>query len=102
VVEAGEAFAVSDNISAWENNPTWLWVWCTDPRGKSGYVPNTIIHRDADRQTGTTAVAYNARELTVTVGQELTIEDEESGWFWCCDQEGKRDWVPISHILVSL
>jgi hypothetical protein len=54
---------------------------------------------DADGQTGRTHAAYNAIELKVTTGQELTIEHEESGWFWCCDQQGKRGWVPISHVM---
>ena len=96
-VEAGEAFTVSERTSVWENNPAWIWIWCTDQRGKSGWVPKNIIHMNPDGQTGTTHAAYNARELTVTAGQELSMEHEESGWFWCRDQQGKRGWVPISH-----
>ena len=98
-VEAGEAFAVSERTSVWENNPAWIWVWCTDQRGKSGWVPKTLIQMDADGQTGTTHAAYHARELTVTDGQELTITYEESGWFWCCDQQGRCGWVPLSHVV---
>lgn len=97
-VEAGEAFAVSERTSAWESNPAWIWVWCTNQREKSGWIPKNIIQMDADDQTGTTPVAYNAIELTVTAGQELTIEHEESGWFWCRNQQGKRGWVPLSHV----
>lgn len=100
-VEAGEAFTVSERAEPWENTPAWMWVWCTDQRGKSGWVPRNIIQMDTDGQTGTTHAAYNARELTVTAGQELSIEQEESGWFWCCDQQGKRGWVPISHMMAA-
>lgn len=100
-VEAGEAFTVSERTSAWENNPAWIWVWCTNQRGESGWVPKNIIQMDTDGQTGTTHTAYNARELTVTAGQELNIEHEESGWFWCRDQQGKRGWVPISHTMAE-
>ena len=100
-VEAGEAFTVSERTDAWENNPAWIWVWCTDQRGKSGWVPKNIIQMDADDQMGTTRAAYNARELTVSAGQELSIEREESGWFWCCDQQGKWGWVPISHVTIE-
>jgi hypothetical protein len=78
-----------------------MWVWYTDRRGKSGWVPKNIIQMDADGRTGTTPAAYNARELTVTAGQELTIEQEESGWFWCCDQQRKCGWVPISYVVIE-
>ena len=89
-VEAGEAFTVSERTSAWENNPAWIWVWCTDQRGKSGWVPKNIIQMDADGQTGTTPAAYNARELTVTAGQQLSI-----------DQQGRCGWVPLSHMMAE-
>ena len=98
-VAAGEAFTVSTRTDSWENNPAWIWVWCTDGRGRSGWVPQTIIQRDPDGQTGSTQVAYDARELTVTAGQELVVKREESGWFWCCDQQGACGWVPISHMV---
>ncbi len=100
-VEAGEAFTVSERAEPWENNPAWMWVWCTDQRGKSGWVPQNIIQMDTDKRTGTTQAAYDARELTVTAGQELSIEQEESGWFWCCDEQGTCGWVPISHVTVE-
>jgi len=100
-IEAGEAFAVSERTSAWENNPAWIWVWCTDQRERSGWVPKNTIQMDADDQTGTTRAAYKAIELTVTAGQELTIDHEESGWFWCRNQQGKRGWVPSSHVMAS-
>lgn len=100
-VEAGEAFAVSERTSAWENNAAWIWIWCTDQRGKSGFVPKNIIQMDAGGQSGSAHAAYNARELTVTVGQELVIEDEESGWFWCRNRQEKHGWVPLSHVRVE-
>ena len=38
-VNAGETFSVSDKVEPWNDNPDWLWVWCIDQRGKSGWVP---------------------------------------------------------------
>ena len=100
-VEAGEAFAVSERAEPWENNPAWMWVWCTEKLGKSGWVPQRIIQMETDGRMGTTQAAYHARELTVTAGQQLRIEREESGWVWCCDQQGTCGWVPISHVLAE-
>lgn len=97
-VVAGEPFQVSEKKDFWDNNPDWIWVWCTDQRGKSAWVPKTIIHMDVDGKTGTTRTPYNATELTVVVGDELVVEQEESGWLWCVDQRGKYGWVPLAHV----
>src|SRR5579863_1513786 len=58
IVQAGESFHVSEKADLWDNNPDWLWVWCTDQRGKSAWVPKTIIQLDKDGQTGTTNCSY--------------------------------------------
>jgi uncharacterized protein YgiM (DUF1202 family) len=50
---------------------------------------------------GDVAVAlqdYDATELTVQVGQELEISDEEAGWYWCTDSEGESGWIPADHV----
>ena len=36
VVRTGEALAVSDRVYHWDDNPEWVWVWCSDPRRRSG------------------------------------------------------------------
>lgn len=100
-VAAGEAFVVNDKRSPWDDNPEWMWVWCTDQRGKSGWTPQNLIELSEDGRIGTARTDYDARELTVAAGQELTIELEESGWYWCCDQAGKHGWVPISHVVLG-
>lgn len=99
-VKADEVFTVSEKTDAWQDNPAWLWVWCTNRQGKSGWVPRNSIQLSADGRTGTTPTAYSAVELTVTAGQELVIEGEESGWFWCRDRQGRSGWVPVSHVAV--
>lgn len=97
-VEAGEPFHVSEKSDPWDNNPDWIWIWCTDQRGKSDWVPKTIIQMDKDGQTGTTNCSYDATVLTIAVGDELTVKQEESGWLWCVNAQGEQGWVPISHV----
>lgn len=97
-LQASEPFRVSERTDCWDNNPHWIWVWCTDLRGKSAWVPKTIIHMDRDGKTGTTHYPYDATELSVTTGDELTIEQEESGWLWCVKQQGNHGWVPLAHV----
>ncbi|MEO8972384.1 MAG: SH3 domain-containing protein [Ktedonobacteraceae bacterium] len=97
-IQEGEPFHVSEKTDLWDNNPAWIWVWCTDQRGKSAWVPKTIIQMDRDGKTGTTSHPYDVTELTVTVGDELTVEQEESGWLWCVNQESKCGWVPVAYV----
>ncbi|HUS15847.1 MAG TPA: SH3 domain-containing protein [Chloroflexia bacterium] len=99
-VAAGEPFTVTDRHDAWEDNPAWIWVSCSDARGKRGWVPQSIIQLAPDGVTGTTAEPYDARELTVRTGETLTIEQEAAGWYWCREAQGRRGWVPVSHVRV--
>jgi hypothetical protein len=34
IVSAGEALGVDDRVETWDGNPQWIWVWCSDPRGR--------------------------------------------------------------------
>lgn len=97
-VNASETFTVSDKVEPWNNNPAWLWVWCTNQRGKSGWVPKDIIILNAGGVSGTVRDPYDATELTVAVGEELTAHQEAAGWFWCTNRVGKSGWVPLDNI----
>ena len=38
-VEAGELLIISEKVDYWNDNLNWVWIWCTDARGKTGWVP---------------------------------------------------------------
>jgi hypothetical protein len=97
-VAAGETFQISKNVFYWKDNPDWMWIWCTDQRGKSGWVPRTAIEFRSDDTTGNACYTYCATELTVVIGEELLVTQEESGWFWCINRQGKSGWVPLDHV----
>ena len=97
-VSAGETFQVSEKVYLWNSNPDWVWIWCTDQRGKQGWVPQTVISFNSDGRTGIARATYTARELSVGVGEELVAHQEESGWLWCTNQQGKSGWVPLEHL----
>ena len=78
-----------------------MWIWCTDQRGKSGWVPKDGIDFHANSTIGIARYDYAATELTVAVGDELVVEREESGWLWCTDQRGKSGWIPAAHVTES-
>jgi SH3-like domain-containing protein len=74
------------------------WWWCTAPDGRSGWVPADIL--DPAPVPGGTAEFrrfYSARELTVSRGDTLVVEEERSGWLFVRTTAGERGWVPESH-----
>lgn len=92
------AFGVGEELTAGERKSEWDgWVWCTNREGKSRWVPEAYVERK-----GNTCVMlrdYEATELSVRVGEVLTITGkEESGWVWCTNQAGQSGWVPGDNV----
>ena len=91
VVGVGEALSITERETEWSG-----WLWCTDLRGKSSWVPEAYVTR-----RGEGAIAnrdYDATELSVVVGEELTVHKTESGWLWCTNARGESGWVPADHV----
>ncbi len=96
IVRAGESLIESARVEPWEDIPEWMWVWCSDARGKSGWVPRDYIAHDT---AGAHArFDYSTAELTVAAGELIAIERSTSGWHWCHTDDGRAGWVPASHI----
>jgi hypothetical protein len=75
------------------------WIWCVDKEGLGSWVPEEYL-----RVTGNIATAleeYDAKELTVAVGDKLIIFREMAGWFWCRDALGQYGWVPVEKVIVD-
>jgi len=92
--------SVGDEISIDSSKKTDLagWVWCANRAGKSGWVPETYIERQGD--LGYMRCDYNAIELTIRVGERLTVHKAESGFLWVTNQAGQDGWVPSTHVEV--
>lgn len=90
----GEMITVTDREEAWRDNPAWLWVWCEDTRGKSGWVPEGAFERRG-AGAGIGLRDYSAVELTATEGERGTVEEEASGWLLCVTDDGRRGWLPL-------
>jgi uncharacterized protein YgiM (DUF1202 family) len=72
------------------------WVWCTDKAGTSSWVPKAYLAIEGD--FGQLNREYNAKELSVTTGERLTVVDEESSWYLCETEAGLRGWVPMENV----
>jgi len=95
-MRAAETVKISEKVDYWHGNPDWIWIWCTDSRGKSGWVPNGSIDVHANSTTGIARYDYTATELTVAIGDELVVEQEESGWLWCTPNPFSRAGIVYS------
>ena len=87
VVRAGESLTAGEKESEWPG-----WVWCTDRHGDSRWVPEEYLRKQGEKLIALRD--YDATELTVCAGQELTARDQVSGWTWCTNREGRSGWVP--------
>jgi len=92
------AVQAGDEVSIDDTKKTDLagWVWCTNRTGKSGWVPEAYLEREGD--VGRLRCTYDAVELTVQVGDMLTVHKAESDFLWVTDQTGRRGWVPSTHV----
>lgn len=91
IAAAGETLAVEDRETQWPG-----WLWGEHPGGQAGWVPDVYLQRDGDR--GTLVRDYDATELTVDVGEELTALSEHGGWMRCRLDDGSLGWIPAEHV----
>jgi hypothetical protein len=91
VLRMGDGVTIEDRESEWAG-----WIWCMTAKGKSGWAPESYIGRNGS--SGIALRSYDATELSVTEGEELTILEEESGWLWCQHADGRLGWVPMDHV----
>ncbi|TKJ23048.1 MAG: hypothetical protein CEE43_04855 [Promethearchaeota archaeon Loki_b32] len=93
LITKGEILSIGEKESEWSG-----WIWCTNKEGKSRWVPENYL--EIHGNTGKANQDYNATELTVSIGEELIIEEEEADWFWVTNQQGKSGWVPIKNVQI--
>ena len=92
-LQKGNAVHVEEKESEWPG-----WIWCISKEGNQGWAPYNYL--EIQGKNATVLQDYDATELTVTLGEELIIEDQESGWVWVSNKEGKRGWVPIKNVKI--
>jgi uncharacterized protein YgiM (DUF1202 family) len=91
VIKVGETLTVGANDTQWPG-----FVWCTNQAGRGGWVPESYFERRGE--VGVVLCDYEATELSARVGEALTLHQEESGWFWCTNQQGQRGWIPADNL----
>ncbi len=93
IMRTGDALALGREDDEWPG-----WVWCTSSAGKSGWVPESFIQKQG--QTGVARCDYDARELSVQIGDLLDLHELVNGWYRATDLSGQTGWVPERNINV--
>jgi hypothetical protein len=94
VVRAGDLLSVERRDTEWDG-----WLWCVRSDGNAGWVPEAYL--DLSGPSGRMRRDYDARELTVTEGERVMVEFEQSGWFWCANSSGESGWIPAGCLDLS-
>lgn len=88
---------LGDRLEIGRRDDEWKgWIWCTDNRGKSRWVPEVYLRIEGD-----SAIAlcdYDSTELSVDLGDELTILKKAADWAWCRKANGQKGWVPLENV----
>ena len=74
------------------------WVWCTGSTGKGCWVPESLLMLHDEGLTGWLLRDYSPIELNARQGEQLTLHEEVSGWWWASNACGETGWVPASHL----
>jgi hypothetical protein len=96
-VKQGEVIRVTKR-ELWDDRYPWL--WCVTATGKEGWMPESFVEINDEQ-----AIAlrdYSAIELTVAIGDNLTIMDEVSGWYWVQSAHHEYGWVPVECVAADL
>lgn len=91
VVEAGDVIGIGKRDTEWPQ-----FVWCTNAKGTSGWVPDSAFDRHG--RVGIASRGYSAVELAVSLDEVVTIDEECGGWSWCTNEHGESGWVPDTHL----
>jgi Variant SH3 domain len=68
------------------------WSWCTGPDGRQGWVPSAWLQHQEG--VGQIVRDFSALELTLKVGDQVTLHYSESGFVFVTHEDGSVGWVP--------
>ena len=99
---AGEMLTLTGKIDTWDDHAEWLWLWAVAPDGREGWVPAEVVDvpdpRNPQPRQAPARRDYDARELTVAVGERVECLETVGGWHLCRAADGRVGWVPVSHV----
>lgn len=83
-----------ERLSVGKGDPDFPgWIRVMDREGRSGWAPEEILERVGENRARVLE-DYDATELDVSPGDQLTVCRELAGWLWVCNDKGELGWVP--------
>jgi hypothetical protein len=87
-VQIGEKF---------EGDPDWKdWIRCQAPDSREAWIPGSYLR--IDENIGFLLRDYDARELSISIGDVLEIREIVNGFGLAEKKDGVRGWVPMNHL----
>lgn len=85
---------VGETVELGMEDKVWSgWVWAANEEGRGTYVPVTSLERTGDDRA-LVVEEFQAVDLSLKKGEEVTALREVCGWFWCRNAVGAEGWVP--------
>jgi hypothetical protein len=79
------------------DDPDWKdWIWCEGQNDNQAWVPKQYLEIKED--TGIFLTDYNALELSVAIGEILSVYEIVNGFGMAEKQNGERGWVPLRNL----
>lgn len=94
VFEKGEAVVLGKEFL---EDPAWKgWIWCEAGDHRKAWVPEQYLDASDDR--GTLIVTYDAKELSLRIGEVITVTEWINGFGMAEKSTGDRGWVPLRNL----
>lgn len=87
-VEAGQVVVLGDEDDRWRG-----WFRCTLPDGPSAWVHESFF-KPENAGNARFLENYTAREMSIHIGDPVTVLREVGGWSWVRRESGAEGWVP--------
>lgn len=85
---------VGETVELGMEDKVWAgWVWASNAEGRGTYVPVTSLERLGPEEAKVVE-EFQAVDLSLKKGEEVTALREVCGWFWCRNAAGAEGWVP--------
>ena len=79
------------------DDPDWEgWVWCENSSGVKAWTPKQFLTIEGD--TGTFVRDYDARELSITIGEQLSVSEIVNGFGMAEKTNGDKGWAPMKNL----